>query len=224
MKMERKNVVIVGAGGFGREVLWQLSEINYCTEQYNILGFIDDTLSMQGKKINGFPVLGNDQWLINYPNEICAVICVGNSKGRKNIYNRIKRNSNIIFPTIVAGDVQCSDLVKIGQGSVICLSNILTVNITIGEFVIINLDCTIGHDAVLDDFVTLYPSVNVSGNVHIGSCTEVGTGANIIQGKTIGENTIIGAGSVIIKDIPSNCTAVGIPAVPIKFHMPQLVY
>ena len=108
--------------------------------------------------------------------------------------------------------------VSFGKGCIICLSNVLTVNIQIGDFVIANLDCTVGHDAIIEDFVTLYPSVNVSGNVHIETCVEVGTGTNIIQGKKIGEHSILGAGSVVVKDIPANCTAVGAPAIPIKVH------
>jgi len=215
-KMERKDLVIIGAGGFGREVMWQLGEINHCTDQYNIMGFVDDAPELHGKLLNGFPVIGNIQWLTDYPREICAVISVGNSKTRNRIYDKIKKNSFISFPTIIAGDVRYSDSVEFGKGCIVCLSSILTVNVVIGEFVIINLDCTIGHDVLLDDFVTLYPSVNVSGNVHIGAYTEIGTGANIIPGKNIGKNTIIGAGSVVTKDIPSDCTAVGIPAVPIK--------
>lgn len=66
--------------------------------------------------------------------------------------------------------------------------------------------------------MTLYPSVNVSGNVHIGECCEIGIGSNIIQGKKIGTEIIVGAGSVVIKDIPSQCTAVGVPAKPIKIN------
>jgi len=216
--MKKKDLVLIGAGGFGREILWQLSRVNHGTDQYNILGFVDDTLSLQGTLINGVPLLGNVHWLDSYRKNICAVICVGNAKGRKDIYTRLKGNHHISFPTIFAKDVQCSDSVKFGQGCIICLSNILTVNITLGDFVIANLDCTIGHDAILDDFVTLYPSVNISGNVHIGTCSEIGTGANIIQCKIIGANTIIGAGSVVVKDIPDNCIAVGSPAKPIKFH------
>jgi len=216
--VERKDLVILGAGGFGREVLWQLSEVEYYSKVYNILGFVDDDPELRDKLINGFPVLGNDEWLVNYPKEICVVICIGNPKVRKKIYEELRLNSNISFPTVIARDVQYSDFVKFGQGSIICSSNVLTVNITIGDFVIINLDCTVGHDTILDDFVTLYPSVNVSGNVYIGSCAEIGTGVNIIQGKSIGENTVVGAGSVVVRDIPSNCTAVGVPAIPIKFH------
>lgn len=216
--MGKKKLVIVGAGGFGREILYQLSEVNCKTDLYEILGFADDTPELQGKTINGYPVMGTIQWLTDYDREICAVICIGNSKARKKVVERISMNPNIIFPTIIADDVRFPHNIKFGKGCIICLSSILTVDITVGDFAIVNLDCTIGHDAIIDDFVTLYPSVNVSGNVHIGCCTEIGTGCNIIQWKTIGENTIVGAGSVVIKDIPANCTAVGNPAKPIKFH------
>ena len=216
--MEQRDIVLIGAGGFGREVLWQLNKVNADKKTYNILGFVDNTPALQGKEINGLPVLGDNQWLLDYQKEIYAVICIGNSKTRKSLYNTIKDNPNISFPTIIAENVRYSDSVTFGQGCIICLSSILTVNIKVGDFAIINLDCTIGHDAVLGDFVTLNPSVNVSGNVYIETGCEIGTGTNIIQGKTIGADTIIGAGSVVVKDIPADCTAVGIPATPIKFH------
>lgn len=115
-------------------------------------------------------------------------------------------------------DAILSGRVKVGEDSIICAHTIITVDVTIGEHTILNLDCTVGHDAVLHDFVTLYPSVNVSGITELGECVEMGTGSQIIQGKKIGEDTIIGAGSVVVKDIPANCTAVGVPAVPIKYH------
>ena len=109
-----------------------------------------------------------------------------------------------------------SDSVIIGEGSIVCAHTIITVNITIGKHVIVNLDCTIGHDAVLNDFVTVYPGVNISGNTDIGYASELGTGMQIIQGKKIGERSIVGAGAVVIRDIPEKCTAVGSPAKPIK--------
>lgn len=59
--------------------------------------------------------------------------------------------------------------------------------------------------------------MNISGNVDIGECAEMGTGMQIIQGKKIGAGSIVGAGAVVVKDIPENCTAVGSPAKPIKY-------
>lgn len=214
----KTKLVFVGAGGFGREVAWQLEQVNSVVDKYEFLGFIDDTPELQGKSINGLPVIGNMEYLLNCNEEIAAIICIGCSKDRKMIAEKLSANPLISFPTIIACDVQCSDTVQFGRGCIICMSNIFTVNIDVGDFVIVNLDCTVGHDVVIEDYVTLYPSVNVSGNVHIGACTEIGTGTNIIQRKNIGGNSVIGAGSVVVKDIPANCVAVGAPAVPIKYY------
>jgi len=216
--MDKKNLVIFGAGGLGREAAWQISESEQCSTQYKILGFADDDPALRGKEINGYPVLGDSCWLMDYPEEVCVAICVGNPKARKGVYDKIKENPRISFPAILAAGVRLSDSVKLGQGSLICLANVLTTNIEIGEFVIVNYNCVIAHDAVIDDFVTLYSSVNVSGNVRIGFGAEIGVGTDIIQSKTIGANAVIGAGAVVVRDIPPDCTAVGVPAAPVKFH------
>jgi sugar O-acyltransferase (sialic acid O-acetyltransferase NeuD family) len=214
--MQCKDIVILGAGGLGREVLFLLTDINSKTNKYNILGFVDNSTDLQGQVINKYPVLGDDQWLLNRFEAINVVICVGNPHVRKRIVEKFSINKNIFFPNIIAGDVRYSDSIKMGKGCIICFSSILTVNITLGNFIIINFDCTVAHDSVLEDFVTLHPSVNVSGNVSIGMCTEVGTGTNIIQNISIGADSIIGAGSAVMRDVPPNCTVLGVPAKPIR--------
>ena len=88
-------------------------------------------------------------------------------------------------------------------------------DVEIGNHVIVNLDCTIGHDAVLGDFTTLYPNVNISGQCHIGEAAELGTGMQIIQGRSICKDTIVGAGAVVVKDITESDTYVGVPAIKI---------
>jgi sugar O-acyltransferase (sialic acid O-acetyltransferase NeuD family) len=211
--MENKKLVIIGAGGMGREVLFLLSETN---NRYDILGFIDNTPELQGKIINQFPVLGGDSWLFNYPDEINVVIAIGNPKARKQTVDKFSEYKNILFPNIIADNVKYSDSISMGKGNIICFSSIFTVNISIGSFVIINSNTIIGHDVSVGNFVSLYGSVHIAGNVSIGECAEIGIGANIIQGKSIGNNAIIGAGAVVVRDIPANCTAVGVPAKPIK--------
>lgn len=207
-----KKLVIIGAGGFGREVAWQvLEQKNFC-EQYQLIGFVDDDETLSGTCLNGLPVLGNIDWLLKQEEPMAVLVAVGSAKIRKKIVERCRKNKKLEFPTFIANDVALSDTVAIGEGGIICRGNILTVNITIGDFVLINLACTIGHDVVMKDYVTLYPGVHVSGNVSIGEITEIGTGTNIIQGKTIGSHVIIGAGAVVIRDIEDNCTAVGVPA------------
>ena len=86
------------------------------------------------------------------------------------------------------------------------------------DFVTINLACTLGHDAIIKSYSSLMPSVNVSGEVVIEEGVFVGTGVKIVNQVIIGKNSIIGAGAVVSKSIPESCTAVGIPAKPLKFH------
>lgn len=213
-----KDLIIFGASGFGREVAWVVERCNKAAPTWNLLGFMDDDESIQGIEINGYRVLGRSTDAGKYPDAffICAV---GASRVRENIVNRLKTvNPEIKFGTVIDPSVEMSDLVYVGEGTIICAHTIITVNIQIGDHVIINLDCTIGHDAVLEDFVTLYPSVNVSGITQIGRGVELGTGMQIIQGKCVGDYSIVGAGAVVVRDIPGKCTAVGSPAKPIKFH------
>ena len=216
--MKKTDIVVYGAGGFGREVMWLIESSSLYQENYNILGFIDDCENLQGTNINDRKVIGDTSWLLSRDEDIAVAIAIGDSTKRKIIYEKLSQNPAIIFPNIIADDVKISKYVKLGKGCIICNSCIVTVNIEIGDFLIANLDCTIGHDTVLDNYITLNPSVNISGNVNVGERVNIGTGAVVIQGKSIGEGTVIGAGAAVVSDIPANCTAVGVPAKPIKFH------
>ncbi|AGA70604.1 sugar O-acyltransferase, sialic acid O-acetyltransferase NeuD family [Desulfitobacterium dichloroeliminans LMG P-21439] len=214
--MNKKDIVILGTGGFAKEVLWLLEENNKIENEWNILGFVDRLDTFNSEQIHGYCILGDDEWLANYEDEIHVVCGVANASLRKEIVQKFKNKENIIFPNIISRNAILSDSVRMGKGCIIWSNSILTVDICLGDFVTIIYDCTVGHDAELEDYVTLYPSVNVSGNVHIKAETEIGTGTQIIQGLSIGENTIIGAGSVVIRDTPNNCTAVGNPAKVIR--------
>lgn len=214
--MKQKDIVILGSSGFAKEVLWLLEENNRITNEWNIVGFIDNSFPQNVNSIVGYKVVGDDEWLLNYKEQIYVVCGIGNSSLRAKIVQKFKDKENIVFPSIISNGAVLSDSVKMGIGCIICTNSILTVDISLGNFVTINLGCTVGHDVVLENFTTLYPSVNVSGNVRIQSKTEIGTGTQIIQGLNIGENSIVGAGAVVIRDIPSNSTAVGNPARVIK--------
>jgi len=212
-----KNIVIIGAGGFGREVKTLIDSINNQTPTYRFLGFYDDGFK-KGQIINGCPVLGGilDINVINI--QCSVVIAVGDPQTKQGLYEKIN-NSNVDFPNIIHPNVLLSDdFVEIGMGNIICASCIITCNINIKDFVILNLMCTIGHDTIISSFSSFMPSVNISGDVLIHEKVYVGTGAKIINQLEIGANTIVGAGAVVSKSLPENCTAVGIPAKPIKFH------
>jgi sugar O-acyltransferase (sialic acid O-acetyltransferase NeuD family) len=210
-----KKLAIIGSGGFGREVAWLVERINQFKPTWELIGFIDDYITSNDVIVNGYPVLGGCDWLKDQQDEIYAVCAIGSSKNRKSVVNKLE---GVRFASLIDPSVIMSNRAVIGEGSIICAGSILTVDVNIGKHVIINLDCTIGHDAILMDFVTLYPSVNVSGNTVLDECVEMGTGSQIIQKLKVGEGTIVGAGTVVVKDLPNGCTAVGSPAKVIKFH------
>lgn len=211
---EIKDLYIIGAGGFGREVAWLVERINEVSTAWNLKGFIDDNESIWGSMEDGYPVLGGCEYLKNI-GDVYAVCAVGSAKVRKQIIDKFA-DSRIKYATLVDPSVIISKRVHVGEGSIICAGTIITVDVTIGRHVIINLDCTLGHDDIIEDYVTIYPSVNVSGNVRIGQMSEIGTGVQIIQGKNLVPETVLGAGAVVVKDIDECGTYVGVPARQIK--------
>ena len=210
-----KKLVIVGAGGLGREVAWLIERINEVKPTWDLIGFVDDNEHLLGNIISGYPVIGASEWLKNNNDELHTICAIGSANTRKKVITKL---GNIKFATIIDPKVEISKRVKIGHGCIIFPGTILTVDIDISSHVIINNNCTIGHDAIIKDFVTLYPSVNISGNTFIGDSVEMGTGSQIIQGIKIGQGAIVGAGAVVVRELPDECTAVGCPAKPIKFH------
>ena len=211
-----KDLYIIGAGGFGREVAWLVERINKINTSWNLRGFIDDNISLHGTYGDGYQVMGGCDYF-SYLRENAWVVCaVGSSKIRKEIIHKIREIPNVQFATLIDPTVQYSDYIEIGEGTIICAGTIITVDVTIGKHVIINLDCTLGHDVVVEDYVTIYPSANISGNVAVGECTELGTGMQVIQGINIGQESVVGAGAVVIRDVPDKCTVVGNPAKVVK--------
>jgi len=211
-----KKIVIIGAGGFAREVLDVIDANNNIEEQYEMLGYIvDPEFGDKGTIINGKPILGGFDWLKNNVEGVYTICGVGPSHLR---YQLIQRADNIgaQYFSVIHPTATLTRWVEIGEGVVITAGCILTNQIKIGNHVHLNLDCTIGHDVQLADFVTLAPGVHISGNVTLGIGCYIGTGANINEKLMIGDWSIIGAGSAVIGNIPSNSTAVGIPGKVIK--------
>lgn len=210
-----KDIIIIGAGGFGREIKCLIEDINLVQKKFNVIGFIDDGID-KGTQIHEYKVLGGIDYLRLIKNKPQLVVAIGNPSTKKNI---IQKLNGFDFPSIVHPSVSLSGTnISIGEGTILCKGTILTCDIEISKFVILNLACTVGHDTKIKDYCSFMPYVNISGEVLIKECVYVGTGAKIINDLEIGENTIIGAGAVVSKTLPANCTAIGIPAKPIKFN------
>jgi len=224
MGLER--VVIIGAGGFARELLDVFDAINAVEASFDVLGFIvDSPFGTPGTSVNAKPILGDFAWLADNAKKVKAICGVGASDHRFGLIKRAEetgvRFCNAIHPRAVM-----TSWVNLGHGTVVTAGAVLTNQIHLGNHVHVNLNCTIGHDAVAEDFVTLAPGVNVSGRVTLRQGCYVGTGANIIENIEIGAWSIVGAGATIVKDVPRDVTVLGNPgkvtkARPEGWHLAQ---
>lgn len=211
MNTPLQQIAIFGAGGQGREVLQLLRQINQVNKQWECIGWFDDGLE-KGSLIQGLPVLGGVNELNNWKQPLAVAITVAWPATKRKIC-QLLQNPSLSFPSLIHPDVSFDDdEVNIGQGCIITQGCRFTVNIQLGEFVLLNLACILTHDVIIGDYCSVMPSVNLSGAVTLEEAVYIGTGTQIIQLLTIGKDSIIGAGSVVINDIPSGCTAVGVPA------------
>lgn len=217
-----KDIIIIGAGGVGRETAMLIEDINGQKPEWNIIGYVDDNKDLWGKEINGYKILGGDEFLSTYNREIYAVCTISNPKIKKEILGKTK-NTNICFANLIHPTTVISQSCELGKGVIIQAYCVITTNTRLGNHIQLNPQCGIGHDSCINDFSSLYWNVNISGNVVVGEGCVLGTKVTVIQGLTIGNWSIIGSASNVIRDIPAHCTAVGNPAKPIKFHKGELI-
>jgi len=215
--LKMKDIVIFGAGGLGKEVAQLIDDVNTDNKQWNLLGYIDETIEKQGAIINGNIVLGDFNWLKNNTRLNLWVVCaVANPRDKYHIVNKLT-NYNLRFANLIYPGVKLSKSVKLGIGNIICWNNFLSVNTKVGNHITLNPSCGIGHDTMIKDYSSIYWDVTLSGNVIINEGCEIGSKAVITPKRTVGKWSVIGAGTVVVNDIPDHCVAVGVPAKPIKY-------
>lgn len=203
-------LVIVGAGGFGREVLDVVEAADRVDHRARTVAFVDDgDPDLDLLTTRGTPLLGGIDDMPDDAREY--VIGVGDPRARRAISERMEERG-FAAVTVAHPSATFGAAVTVGPGSVICAHASLTTNITVGRHVHLNPSGTVGHDCTIDDFVTVCPGANVSGNVHLEEGVWVGTGSAIIQGVRVGAGTTIGAGSVVTRDLPAGVVAFGSPA------------
>ena len=202
-----RKLIIIGAGGFGREILDTLKYINNIEESYEIIGFVDNIIPI-GTIVNGLVVLGNDEAL-----EICSntslVLAIGDPHVRKKYYERYKNKFN--FPIIIHPTAIVSEFATIGEGSILQAFCIVAANSVIGNAVAINARSGIGHDAKVGDFTCIQSFCDITGNNNIGDLCFLGTGVKIIPKLYIANESYLCAGSVIFKDVLTKSKVLGNP-------------
>ncbi|HRF35015.1 MAG TPA: acetyltransferase [Cyclobacteriaceae bacterium] len=203
-----KNIAIIGAGGLGKEVAVLIQQINAVNAGWNLIGFYDDCIE---HPVIGIPVLGSTEKLNSVSKALAVVIAMGNPQQKQKIADSL-HNNNLYFPALIHPSASLGVNVIVGDGTIITAGSRLTVDITIGKHVLLNLNSTIGHDVTIGDYTSIMPGAHLSGFVQIGLGVMVGTGASVLQKLKVGDYARVGAGALVTNNVNSGATVVGVPA------------
>lgn len=209
---EAREVVILGAGGFGREVLDLVRDANRESARWRFMGFVDPEQPPEGllERIDA-RWLGDDGTFLANPTATHYIAALGEPSLRKPVVQKYEGTGMIPAPLYHPTAIIGTDT-TLGLGTIVGSYASLTTNIRVGKHVHIDRSVTIGHDCTIGDYVTLHPGVTISGGVTIGDSAVVGTNSCVLPGCTVGAGATIGAGAVVISDVPENRTFAGVPA------------
>lgn len=210
------DLVIIGAGGFGREVLDVARAVDLHGSsgglEVNVLGFIDDgEVDHDRLRRIGSALLGDSAALSRYGGAH-FVVAVGDPRVRERLVQVALDAGLVVAPPLEHPESTVGSDVTIGDGSIICAGVRVNSSARIGDHVHLNPNVNVGHDAVLEDYVSVNPLVAVSGNVIVQRGALVGTTASINQGLTVHAGSTVGSGAAVIRDVPPRATVVGVPA------------
>lgn len=219
-------IVVIGAGGFAREAI-QYVKLNFSVnkhyiEYHTFVGCVVTDLSTLGEHDSKELVLGDYNWLRENQDKFDGfVIGIGSPKARLKVAAALKEEfPDKSFPSINASNLFPNNFLANTEGVIVCPGVIGTVNLSIGNFSLINLSVTIGHEAVIGDGCVINPGANISGGVNIGKGVLVGSGACILQYLYVGDFATVGAGAVVTKQVFDGTTVVGCPA-KVLLRMPK---
>ena len=211
-----KQLVIIGAGGFGREVADTIERINQHEHQYDVLGYADDNQALWNTKINGLKVLGGKEWLKEFSRDrhIFAVMAIANATVKRSLADYL--NGCIQWENIIDPSAIISPYAEMGIGNIVQPFVVIGPNTKIGNHCMFNLRTNMGHDAKTEDFISAMSMCDITGGVFIKEGSYLATSVAIVPGVVIGKNAFICAGSVVLKDVEDDAQVIGYPAKRIK--------
>lgn len=203
------NLIIIGAGGCGREVLQIVKEINKRKNTYNVKGFLDDNINSLNGLAGEYDVIGTIKEYIPEQNDVfsCAIL---NPETRKCVVEKMKKKG-AVFVSLIEPRAGVSDFTTLGEGCILYAWAGISCNVRIGNFCIIE-QAGIGHDVVIGDYSAVCQNTSIGGCTEIGERVMIGSNVCIIPGRKIGSRVEVGAGSVVIRNVGEDKKVFGNPA------------
>ena len=207
-----RDLVIIGCGGFGREVLEIVAAINGDSLTWRVVGVVDDDprdADLALLKDRDVDHLGGVAVLTDLPATTYAVLGIGSPTARRTISSG---HPDRQWATLVHPDTTLGSDITLAPGVVVAPGSRLSTHISVGAHVQIDQNVTVGHDTRLGAFCRLNPQACISGSVDIGAGAYIGASATVLQGLHVGDDATVGAGAVVVRDVPAHFTVKGVPA------------
>ncbi|WP_134768404.1 NeuD/PglB/VioB family sugar acetyltransferase [Nocardioides sp. 1609] len=210
------DLVIIGAGGFGRETLDVVEAINAAAPEpvWNVVGVVDDAPSatnLQRLEARQTSYFGTVADLIAWAHRPSYVVGIGSPSVRRTLVERLDA-AGLDAATLIHPAATLGSAVEVGSGTVICAGARVTTNITLGRHVHLNPNVTVGHDTTLSDFVSVNPAASISGDCTVGPGVLVGVGAVVLNQLTVGAGAVVGGAACVVRDVPGGAVVKGVPA------------
>lgn len=207
--MEKKKLLIIGAGSVGKFIAYNIGNF---TQSFEIIGFLDDDVSKHDKLIAGYSVLGSVEKLSQFSDKNIAIVWgIAFPSVKRKLFEE-NQHLKFDFPSFISKNAWISKQVTIGNGAIIYPGVSINYETIVDDFVVMNMNCAIGHNCSIGKFSSFSPGVNLGGNTTIGNFVEMGIGSATIQGISISDNAKIGGQAMVVKNISEGKTVVGIPA------------
>lgn len=211
-------IIIIGARGLGKEVAYYIMNNNKLNPLYKIIGFIDDTEGFIGKEIiYGLKVIGNINSLLDQTIKVKNIcIAISSNNGRLSVYEKIK-HLGLFYPNIIDSSVNFDSSNTVGFGNIIAHHCMLTCNITLGNFNILNGSVGVGHDTQVGDFNYFGPRTTISGNIKMGDLNTIHMQSSLLEKISIGNRNTVNLHSSLFKSVKDDGVYFGVPAMRQRF-------
>ncbi len=208
-----RNLIIIGAGNVGGFLAYNQGLFE---ESFKVLGFLDDDVNKHGQEFYGLKVLGNTEHLFTFGKDTAVAIGIGFPKAKRKVFERIK-NNGYDFPSFISSNTWLSNKVKIGKGVILYPGVSINYQTVVEDFVVMNMNCAVGHDCVIGKFSALAPGVNLGGFTQLGEGVDMGIGSATKQNITVGNYAIIGGQAMLVKNVDADAKIGGVPAKQIVY-------